>query len=114
MADSHPRLLTNYEVLEAVKKRLKTTPTEECRWLLEQNAKYLEPKAGKQSLQGIKAFINECKTEFPTLIERELVQLINIAPHELSIMYCIIENCEMRFKPPELSKLISLVTKHLC
>lgn len=43
----------------------------------------------------------------------EVLQLINIAPRSLPVLYNVIEECDQRFSNEDMDEILDLVAKHL-
>lgn len=63
--------------------------------------------AHPQSTDSINTFVNEIKRF--ELEKAEVLQLINITPQSLPVLYNVIEECDQRFSNEEMEELLRLV-----
>ncbi len=131
MDNKSVQLLSNIEVFETVKLRKKlhggllqsgrknegiaavTEESKEVEWVLDNVEKALEPKASQQSIETVSQFVKEFQEKYPDVEQFELFQLVNLSPVISSVVYTIIESCDIRFTEDQVAGMIGLVKKYL-
>ncbi|GMM49431.1 hypothetical protein DASB73_003890 [Starmerella bacillaris] len=114
-------LLCNQEVSEYVKlvkdspsssslQNLQTICVELRSYLKERPANNPE---NPQTAENLKAFSKELKENDIKLEKTELLQVINSAPDNWPVLYCLIEEADIRFSEAQLEKILELSQKYL-
>lgn len=66
-----------------------------------------------QTSEGINAFVQGIKNIGITLEKAEFLQLINSAPDNWPVLFCLIEEADIRFSEEQLGQLLELSQQHL-
>lgn len=66
-----------------------------------------------QTAEGIAAFIRGTRELNMNLEKAEILQLVNAAPDNWPVLYCLIEEADMRFSEEQLQALLDLSKEHL-
>lgn len=66
-----------------------------------------------QSAAGITEFVKGVKELGFTLEKAEILQLVNCAPDNWPVLFCLIEEADIRFSEDQLGQLLELSQQHL-
>ncbi|PRT54072.1 DNA-directed RNA polymerase III subunit rpc9 [Wickerhamiella sorbophila] len=111
-------LLTNVEVLEHITEVKRTAASENLQTIIVELQAYLrERPAGNvgnpQKIENIAKFVAAIKQENLEFEKAEILEIFNSAPSSLAVLFCLIEEADMRFTEDQLNKVLDLSAEYL-
>ena len=111
-------LLTNTEVLEHLSEVKNTSRVGNLQTIIVELQAYLRERpagnvAQPQTMENIGLFVQGIKDNNLQLEKAELLQIINSAPTSLAVLFCLVEEADIRFTEDQLNIILELSGKYL-
>lgn len=111
-------LLCNIEILDHLQESKASNSFTNLQTIVVEIQAYLrERPAGNpeapQSLDNVAAFVRELSNHKLFLEKAEIIQIVNSAPSSMPVLFCLIEEADIRFDESQLETILSLSERYL-